>query len=73
MQSVSIRDTLHEMSNPVFWKKNKKDITNVLSSELAERVVKINGFISIKNRHLLIQERLNKLIYSINKIIKCGI
>ena len=30
---------LPEMSNPVFWKKNKKNITNLLTAELAQRVV----------------------------------
>ena len=28
MQMFSIGDHLHEMSNPVFWEKNKKNITN---------------------------------------------
>ena len=35
-------DNLHEMLNPVFWgKKNKKNITNLSSAELAQRVIKI--------------------------------
>ena len=41
MQTVSIGDSLHEMSNPVFGG-NKKDITNLSSAELAVGVVKIN-------------------------------
>ena len=32
-----------------------------------------NGSIFIKNRHFIIQERFDKLIYGINTIIKCGI
>ena len=28
MQIVSNGDNLHEMSSPVFWEKNKKNITN---------------------------------------------
>ena len=41
MQIVSIGDNLHEMSNPVFWEKNKKNIINLSSTtELAQRVVK---------------------------------
>ena len=30
------------------------------------------GSIILKNRHFIIQERFNKLIYDINAIIKCG-
>ena len=37
------RDNLHEMSSPVFWE-NKVSIINLLSAELAERVVKIYQF-----------------------------
>ena len=32
----------------------------------------IKGSIFLKNRHSIIQERFNKLICSINTIIKCG-
>ena len=42
MQTVSIGDSLHEMSNPVFWEKLGK-YTNFWSAELAQRVVKINS------------------------------
>ena len=42
MQIVSIGDSLHEMSDPVFWEKNKKNIINFSSAEFAHRVVKIN-------------------------------
>ena len=38
MQIVSIWDYLDEMSN-LFWEKN---IINLLSAELAQRVVKVN-------------------------------
>ena len=31
------------------------------------------GSIFLKNRHFIIQERVNKLINDINTIIKCGI
>ena len=39
MQIISLRDTLHELSKPIFWD-NKKIIDNLASAELAERVVK---------------------------------
>ena len=32
----------------------------------------VKGSIFIKNRHFIIQERFNKLLYGINTIIKCG-
>ena len=35
-------------------------------------IVKNKGSIFLKVRHLIIQERFNKLIYGINTIIKCG-
>ena len=38
MQIVSNEDHLHEMSNPVFWKKNKKYYI-LFSAKLAQRVV----------------------------------
>ena len=42
MQIVSSGDSLHEMSNPVFWKKkNKKNSIKFLSAEIAQRVVMI--------------------------------
>ena len=34
-------NNLHEMSNPVSWEKNKKNITNLSSAELAQRMVKV--------------------------------
>ena len=40
MQIVSNGDNVHEMSYPVFWE-IKKNMTNLLSSELALRVLKI--------------------------------
>ena len=41
--TVSSGDSLHEMSNPIFSKKKeKKNITNLSSAELAQRVVKVN-------------------------------
>ena len=33
----------------------------------------LKGSIFLKNRHFIIQELFNKLIYGINTIIKCGI
>ena len=36
MQIVSIRDYLHEMSNPGFWEKNKKNKISLTSAELAQ-------------------------------------
>ena len=38
MQIVSTGDNLHEMSNPVFWKKNN---INLSSAEQAKGVVKV--------------------------------
>ena len=43
MQIVSTGDNLHEMSNAVFWGKNKKNITNLSFAELGQRVVKVKG------------------------------
>ena len=40
MQILSSGDSLQEMSNPVFWEKNKKNITNVSFAELVKRLVK---------------------------------
>ena len=34
--SVSQRDNLHEMSNPVFWEKKKKNIVNLSSAKNAQ-------------------------------------
>ena len=34
--------------------------------------IRIKGSIFLKNRHFIIQERFNKLIYGINTIIQCG-
>ena len=41
MHTVSSGDSLHEMSNPVFWQK-KKNI-NLSSAKLAKRVIKLIG------------------------------
>ena len=50
MHIVSGGDNLHEMSNPrqfawnvksLFLGKNKKNVTNLSSAELAQRVVKV--------------------------------
>ena len=43
MQIVSKGDNLHEMSKPAFLKKNKKNITKLSSTELAQRMVKVNA------------------------------
>ena len=40
MQNVSNRGNLHEMSNPVFWQKIRKNI-NLSSTEFAQRVVTV--------------------------------
>ena len=48
MQIVSIGDNLHEMSNPVFWIKIKKNI-NLLSAGLAQGVVKVKCTIFTAN------------------------
>ena len=61
----------------LFSVKNKKNITNLSSAELAQRMVKVKdkfcsyreqilsckGSIFLKHRHFIIQERFNKLIY----------
>ena len=60
MQIVSIGDNLHEMSNAVFWEKNTKNIINLFSAKLAQRVVKVNG----KIRKLSFLLRTNLLICS---------
>ena len=41
MQTVSNGDNLHEMSEPVFEKKNEKNIINITYAEYAYRVVKV--------------------------------
>ena len=40
MKLVSYGDNLHEMLKPIF-RKNKKNITNLLSAELAKRMVMV--------------------------------
>ena len=49
MHIVSLGDNLHEMSKPSFLKKKKKkkNVINLSSSELAQRVVKVNINISV--------------------------
>ena len=56
MQIVSNGDNLHEMLNPVFWEKNKKNIINLSFAELTKRVVKVIFFcfIIIKFLYLLV-------------------
>ena len=46
MQIVSTGDNLHEISKPIFSKKNKKNIVKLSSAELAQRVVKVNYFLT---------------------------
>ena len=36
MQIAPIGDSLHEMSDPVFWGKKRKNIANILSAEFAQ-------------------------------------
>ena len=64
MQIVSIGDNLHEMSNPVFWK-NKKKFINMLSAELAQKVVKVK-------MHLKITIALVEPVHSIPYKIACA-
>ena len=45
MQMVSNGDNLHDLSIPIIWTKNKKNIVNLLSASLAQKVVKVNPFI----------------------------
>ena len=42
MQIVSTGDNLHEMLNPVGWEKFEKHHQNLSSTELAQRVIKVN-------------------------------
>ena len=53
MQIFSKGDNLHEILNPVFWE-SKKNITNLSSAELAQRTVKVIGWIfeKVKNIHV---------------------
>ena len=48
MQFVSDGDNVHDVSNPVSEKKkkHKKNIVNLSSAELAERVVTVNNIIT---------------------------
>ena len=43
MKIVSNRDSLHEMSNSLLDGKIRKVSSNILSAELAQRVVKVRG------------------------------
>ena len=52
MQIVTVVDYLHVISNPVFCccflkKKKKNNITNLLSAELHNRLVKVKGNVYI--------------------------
>ena len=51
MQIVSIGDSLHEMSNPVYWE--KKENYHSSSAELAQRVVKVKKDIATDKTFLL--------------------
>ena len=42
MQIVSIEDNLHGMSNPVFWEKNKKNISKGWLLKILPRVQSLN-------------------------------
>ena len=46
MQIVSTGDNLHEMSNPVF-RENKKNINNLPSAYLAQKVVKVKCWVGV--------------------------
>ena len=41
MQMVSLGDHLHELPKSIFWKKNKKNITNLSSAGYALIVVRV--------------------------------
>ena len=51
----------------------KTKISLHVSIVLSRSLLFLKGSIFLKNRFFFIQERSNKLIYSINTIIKCGI
>ena len=43
MQIVFLRDNLHEISKPIFWGKMiKNNNINLLSAEIAQRVVEVD-------------------------------
>ena len=48
MRIVSNGDNLHEMLNPVFWKKIRQNIINLSCAEFAQRVVKVKDRYSKK-------------------------
>ena len=53
MQTVSNRDNLHEMSNPIFWKIKRKITINLSSAESVQWVVKnIYTFLSLDHSML---------------------
>ena len=41
MQIVSLEDSLDEMSKTIFLKKERKNIINLSSADLAQRVVRV--------------------------------
>ena len=53
--------------------KNKCDITEAFSSSSRYVDVLLKGSVFFKNRHFIIEERLDKVIYDVNTITKCGI
>ena len=63
MQIVSIADDLHEMLKNKFSGKNRKNIINLSSAELAQSVVKVKWHIIPKKREKL------KVLCSDNKYI----
>ena len=53
-------------------RQTEQDIVSPLTETLAAAFKLLKDSIFLKNRHFIIQERFNKLIYGIDTITKCG-
>ena len=49
MKIVSKEDNLHAMSKPVFWE--RREIINLSSAELVQRVVMVKFFFMLRTNH----------------------
>ena len=43
MQIVCLGDNLNDMSKPIVWAKEEKNMFNLWSAEIAQRMIKVNG------------------------------
>ena len=55
------------------FRMKKSALSVAMLSQTYQVILLLKGTIFLENRHFFIQEKLNKLIYSIYKIIKCSI